>query len=185
MRSRSVGIAIVTMVLATAGWAQKVVETQQLPVPEHGKLQVVVPAGWAIETRQSPKEEGLPTTFLFTPASGPAFRLLVTPLGSPTAEPGFNTPNWIKAQISHIRDLRLRVAIEKEAPLHEIRSKSGTGYWFSITDPAPKPGEYEHLTQGALPAGDLCVSFTVLTHVAPPEGVADALALLATVEQVK
>jgi len=184
MRSRSIGIALVTMVLATAGWAQKPAETKQFPVPGHGRLQVAVPAGWTVETRQAPKAD-LPSTFLFTPVSGPAFRLLVTPLGSPTGEPGFNTPDWIKTQISRIRDLRLRVGIEKEAPLHEIRSKAGLGYWFSVTDPAPKPGEYEHLTQGALPAGDLCVSFTVLTHVAPPEGVADALALLATVEQVK
>jgi hypothetical protein len=184
MRRRSMAIALVGMALATAGWAQKAGEPKQFPVPGHGKLQVAVPAGWTVETRQAPKAD-LPSTFLFTPASGPAFRLLVTPLGSPTAEPGFNTPDWIKAQISHIRDLRLRMAIEKQASLHEIRSKSGTGYWFSVTDPAPKPGEYEYLTQGALPAGDLCVSFTVLTHVAPPEGVADALALLATVEQVK
>jgi hypothetical protein len=184
MRRRRAGIAGCVLLLATAGWAEKAGEPKQYPVPGHGKLKVTVPPGWTADVVPSPKE-GLPQTLLFTPASGPMFRLLVTPLGSPTAVAGFNTPDWIKRQITHIRDLRLLTAAEKDTPLHEIKSKSGLGYWFAITDPAPKPGEYEHLTQGALPAGDLCVSFTVLTHTAPPEGVADALALLASVEQVK
>jgi hypothetical protein len=185
MRKVWVGLTGILLLLATAGWAVgKAGEPKQYPVPGHGKLQVTVPAGWTAEILPSPKE-GLPQTILFTPSSGPLFRLLVTPVGSPTGVPGFNTPDWIKSQITHIRDLRLATAAEKETPLHELRSRSGPGYWFAITDPAPKPGEYEHLTQGALPAGDLCVSFTVLTHTAPPEGVADALALLASVEQVK
>lgn len=76
-------------------------------------------------------------------------------------------------------------AVEKELPLREIETADGKGYYFSATDRSPAKGEYEYMANGAVPVGNLLVSFTVLTHTAPPQGIADAIAIVKTATQQK
>jgi hypothetical protein len=47
-----------------------------------------------------------------------------------------------------------------------------------VTDHAPKPGEYKHMTQGILPVGILMLPFTVYTNDGQQDIVTEALTML-------
>jgi hypothetical protein len=55
-------------------------------------------------------------------------------------------------------------ALEKELAIQEIRGASAVGYYISVTDRAPKAGEFKYMLQGTIRVGELLVTFTVLTH---------------------
>jgi hypothetical protein len=151
-------------------------------VPGHGQLQFAVPAGWTSEVRRAPS--GHPT-FAFQPGSDPGIKLLVTVMWSPTGDPSFNTAESIRDIVTTVGNRLLPTAVEKAINLREIRTRSGIGYWFSLTDRAPKPGEFEYMAQGCVPAGDLLLTFTVLTRTAPPQGAQEGLALVASAVQIQ
>jgi hypothetical protein len=153
------------------------------PVPGHGRLQLTIPRGWTGEVSQPPGD--LPPTITFRSSADREPKLLVTVLWSPNGDPAFNSGERIRALLPETGRKYVDTSVEKAIRLTELRVPSGTGYWFSLTDTAPKPGEYEHMSQGAIPAGELLLSFTILSHAAPPEGVQGILGVLATAEQKK
>src|SRR6476661_7310749 len=154
-----------------------------LSVPGHGSLKLAVPEGWMAETQQPPRD--LPPTFVFKSTAGPRLDLRVTALWSPGGDPGFNAPDAIRKQATNLGNRLLPTSVEKSLTLKELKAPSGLGSWFSLTDRAPKPGEFKYISQGALPAGDLLLVFTALTETAPPDGLGEVLALLASAEQVR
>jgi hypothetical protein len=59
------------------------------------------------------------------------------------------------------------------------------GYYYSLTDRAPGPGEYKYVTQGTLLTGELMVVFTFLHRdLAMPEK-SMVLAMLANATYAK
>jgi hypothetical protein len=54
-------------------------------------------------------------------------------------------------------------AAEREFPLREIPVEGGSGFLFEATAKAPRDGDPAHLTRGALAAGDVTLTFTILT----------------------
>jgi hypothetical protein len=58
-----------------------------------------------------------------------------------------------------------------------------TGYYFSITDKAPNPGEYRYMTGGSIGVGNLLLNFTILHRVKDAQTVRDALSLLREAKQ--
>ena len=70
------------------------------------------------------------------------------------------------------------VAAEQTIEILELAGAAGVGYYFSVTDPAPKPGEYKHMTQGILPVGILLLPFTIYTNDGQQDIVTDALTML-------
>jgi hypothetical protein len=55
-------------------------------------------------------------------------------------------------------------AVERDVPVVEFQGRTGPGFYFSATDRAPKPGEFDSLTQGIVRVGELSVTFTILTN---------------------
>ena len=139
------------------------------------------PANWTRQVQEG--KENVPPTIEFSDPGG-GVKLLITPLWSPTPDPQFNSPEKIRAAIERAAQAAQETALEKELPLQEITAKSGRGYYFAATDRAPKKGEYEYMANGAVPAGELLVSFTILSHTAPPKGLALPLAVVRTSRQI-
>jgi hypothetical protein len=69
-------------------------------------------------------------------------------------------------------------ALEKTIEVLEFEGAAGVGYYFSVTDHAPKPGEYKYMTQGILPVGVLMLPFTVYTNDGQQDIVTEALTML-------
>ena len=96
------------------------------------------------------------------------------------ADPGGVGARRVRSAADHF----LPTAVETSITLHELRVSSGLGYWFSVTDRAPKPGEAKYLTPGVVPAGELLLDFTLLSHD-KAAGLPEALALVSSARLVE
>jgi hypothetical protein len=131
-------------------------------VPGHGRIEFTVPVAWKDEANRPPAD--LPPTIEYSPAEGNSFSVQITALRSPTGDPEFNRPEKIRTLLEEIGRKQLEVSVEKEIVLKEIKGPAVAGYYFTLTDRAPKKDEWTYLTAGAAGAGDLLLSFTILTN---------------------
>jgi hypothetical protein len=146
---------VVALLVATSLAAQQP-QKATFAVPGQGTLRLTLPAGWTDRERE-------PMTYEIRDAKNQLL-LLITPLWSPKNDPHVNSAEEIREGITHAADEIQPTAVEKQLVVREIATSSGKGYYFTATDRAPKPGEYEYLANGAVAAGRLLVSFTVLSH---------------------
>ena len=122
-----------------------------------------VPEKWLDEI-QRPKD--FPPTIIFKPDRMPAMAIHVTPMWNPGQEKDFNSSESILKILQDGGNKLLSEAVEKEVRLRELKGRTGSGYYFSLTDksPAIKPGEYRYMTQGGIPVGSLLVMFTIFSN---------------------
>lgn len=120
-----------------------------------------VPPAWIQQVRKSSPQ--FPPTISFHPSSGSGFKVLITPFWPPKAA-ARTTPEELKSYLSAAAIQALSQSIEKNVNLHSLNGSGVFGSYFSVTDRAPKPGEYKYMTQGLLSLGELHVTFTVLTN---------------------
>jgi len=167
---RNLAFAVVFLLPLASSAAER--RTQVFDLGNAGRIHLQVPKNW--QGRIVQPSADLPPTMEFTPATGPAFSMLVTPLGSvgQTASP--QDLGRVKAVVEKSAEQISAQSVERELPLKELKGPSATGYYFSSTDPAPKPGEFKYLTQGGVLLGGLFVSFTALSNDGP-QGVASEL----------
>ena len=90
----------------------------------------------------------------------------------------------VKGDLKQMGNKLLKNAVEKDLVLHKFDRGQVKGYYFTLTDKAPKPGEYEYMTEGAVISDRIFVIFTVLSNGLrdPSE---EALAMIASVRSSK
>jgi hypothetical protein len=135
---------------------------REFTLTDHGKLEIAIPESWQSDVRQPPN--GLPPTLHFVPGSGQPFEILVTPLWPMNGRALKSDAASIRTGVEQSATEAQSQAVEKHIEVKELKSNSGTGFYFAATDRAPPPGEYKHLVQGVLPISDLLLSFTILTN---------------------
>jgi hypothetical protein len=150
--------------------------TRRYELAGHGFLRMVVPKSWHEEVRQPAQQ--LPPTIVFTPKSGSAFQILLTPIFAVQQGMVMPTPWDVRRNVERAVEIAKGHAVEETVLLRELRGPSVIGYYFSVTDRAPKHGEFKHMTQGMFRVGDLAPTFTILTNDGAGNVVADALAML-------
>lgn len=130
------------------------------PVPGHGALQLSVPKDWRVHSQTMKDPAAL--MLRFRPGTGEAFYVQVTALWLDAAKLAKKTPEQLRADVASSAKEPLRQAVEKEARIDELRGAKVLGYHYSLTDRAPKPGEFKYMTQGIFLAGELLTVFTIL-----------------------
>jgi hypothetical protein len=149
---------------------------RRYPLADHSSIQLNVPASWKDEVRQPPK--GLPPTIWFGPQTGASFKALVTPLWPRKKDVPPASADKIR-QLVHQEARRVKpVAVEKTIAIKELKGSSSIGYYFSVTDRAPKKGEYKYMTQGIIRIGEVLTTFTILTNDGQESIVSEAIAML-------
>ena len=150
--------------------------TRSYPLPDHGNIQFSVPTSWKEEVQQSSAR--IPSTIVFTPKIGSSFQILLTPMF--LASNGIAIPTLVEIRTNLERSLESArsQAVEKNIPIEELRGTSSVGYYFSITDKAPKSGEYKNMTQGTFRLKELIFTFTILTNEEAKRVAITALAML-------
>ena len=165
--------------IATTAVAQsESTSKRRFTLPDHGRLVIHVPRDWKDRVRQPP--DRMPPTITLAPGSGKPFQVLLTPIWPATADRPPQSKDDLRASVEQAARDALAKAVEKELPIVEFQGSSGTGFYFSATDRAPKPGEYKFMTQGSLGVGVLTVTFTILTNDDQQPIVEQALAALKT-----
>ena len=135
---------------------------RRFTLPDHGSLVIQVPQDWNDQIAQPP--DHLPPTIAFSPGSGQAFRVLMTPIWSMRQDRLPMPPDQMRAAVEEAAQGARSQAVERELHILGFQGRSGPGFYFSATDRAPKPGEYKFLTQGIVRVGELSVAFTILTN---------------------
>lgn len=152
---------VLAIIGAAAGLGAGAAEDFQ--VPGHGALRLSVPEGW----RVSSKSLAQPASVLlhFKPGTGDAFDVQLTAVWLDKEAQARTTPESVKTGVQRTADQVLPQALEKTAAIEEFREGKGVGYYFTLTDRNPSPGEFKYLTQGSILVGELMTAFTVLTRV--------------------
>jgi hypothetical protein len=95
----------------------------------------------------------------------------------------FNKPEKIKTLIDN--DLRgmISSAVEQQVNIQEFKGNYGEGYYFLLTDKAPKSGEYPYAVRAGVGVGDLLLSVTVLSRSKTSDGIIFAIKALQEAKQ--
>jgi hypothetical protein len=171
-----VGLAASLLCSMAASFAADATAEKKYALPQRGSLQMNVPVGWSDEVR--PPQRNGPPTIIFRAKDGKAFDVLVTPIWRARPEVPVATKEALRQSVQRAADEAKAQALEQTIPLIELTGASGPGFYFSVTDKAPNPGEYKYLTQGLLRVGELAVSFSILTNDGQEQVREDALTLL-------
>jgi hypothetical protein len=182
MKTKGITIMVILVCLSLTlpSFAVESVQARSLSIPQHGKLILNIPDSW----KQSAGEPvGVFPTIIFSPEKGDDFEVLITPLWHPQNDPSFNKSEKVKSIIEN--DLRgmLPNAVENNATIQEIKGVNGTGYYFLLTDKAPKPGEYLYAVRAGIGVGDLLLSVTILSRSKNSEGITFTIKALQEAKQ--
>lgn len=180
-------VAVLVLCAAMAGWAVESapidVASREFALPKHGKLVLNLPATWKYQLAQPPQD--LPPTIKLSPAEGDDFEVLITPLWNFSKDPAAAKPVDVKSLMAEELQKTLPSAVEKTVDLQEFKAKDGTGYYYFMTDKAPKPGEYPYMVRASVVVGELDLSVTVLCRTKDSAGIAQTIKALGDAQQKK
>ena len=162
----------VSIAVATAGDTG----IRRYQLPDHGSIQLIVPALWKDEIWQPPNR--LPPTITFKQKVGAPFEVLITPIWPAKKDMPLTKAEGIRQLVLQGAELAQSQSVEETIELKKLDGSSGPGYYFSVTDRAPGPGEYKYMTQGMVRVSNLVVTFTILTNDDQGNIVTNAIAVL-------
>ena len=151
------------------------------PIPDHGVLELNVPTSW--KTKIHKPQENMPPTMIFSPAKGNDFQVTMMVLWGKKEEPGFNRPEKVETLLAKDGQQLLSRTVETKIVLKEIKGVNHIGYYFSITDKNPEPGEYRYMTRAGIGVGNLLLHVTVLHRVKESGAVKETLSMLREAKQ--
>lgn len=158
---RAAAAAIALCVLPALA-AQDEATVRQYSVPGHGSLQLNVPKAWRVATKSL--DDPASVLLRLGPGAGNAFHVQVTSLWLDAGKLAAKTPEQLRQDVERSGEKPLQQAVEKRLVVEELRGDQALGYYYSLTDRAPKAGEYKYLTQGIFVTGELLTIFTLLYH---------------------
>ncbi|MEW5948914.1 MAG: hypothetical protein AB1711_05825 [Thermodesulfobacteriota bacterium] len=182
IRSWHYAFVLLLLFFASAALADET-NSRNYPLPNHGSIQLQVPSGWEDHLTQPPNR--LPPTIKFTQKKGSTFSMLITPLWPANENIKLPDGDNLKKSVQKAADKIASRAVEKKISLMELKGPSAQGFYFSVTDSEPKPGDYKYLTQGHIRVGDLMAIFTILTNDGQDSIVSDCLELMKSAKQNK
>ena len=153
---------------------QSVNSIHEYQIPNNGTLILDFPSSWLDGFGQPP--EGLPPSISIGPKDGNVY-LKITAFWNLENRDDFNTLSQLKSSTLEMGNSLLSGAVETETTLSEIEGKSSHGYYFTVTDAAPKAGEYQFMRQGFVAVGNLQLVFTLLSHEKSSGDILSALAI--------
>ena len=154
---------------------------KKYPIPENGTLELNVPTVWKSEVHKP--QTNMPPTIIFNPPQGNDFQVMITVMWSKIGDQAFSSREKVRALVEKNGQQLLSNAVEGKIVLQEIKGYSNSGYYFSITDKAPDPGEYRYMTRGSIGVGSLLLNFTILHRVKDSQIVQEALAVVREAKQ--
>jgi hypothetical protein len=148
-------------------------------LPNNVAFRLHVPEGWRDQVRQD--THNLPPTISFAPESGAPFEVLATAIWIQPGLAMFGADEMRNIVENSAKGVASQ-AVEEKIEIRELKGIVDIGYYFSVTDKAPKPDEYKYLTQGVMGVRDIVFTFTILTNDGQEDIVTKAISMLASVD---
>jgi len=174
--------AFVLSMLVAPGPASAKNTTRRFNLPEHGALEITVPASW--EEKVNQPTGGYPPTITLTSKGRERMQMMITPLWSMTQKQGFNNPDRLQKILERDGRDMLPGSVEGKVAVKEIKRKEGNLFYFTLTNKEPKAGEYSHATRAELGTGGLLLSVVILTDTEDSKELRTALEALKGARQV-
>jgi hypothetical protein len=169
--------AAAAALLAAGALAQE--EPRTYPVPGRGTLTLQVPAEWFDEPKPGPT--GIPSLRFFDRLQPPRdFEMSATVLWTGPGGSPYGSKANLRALVEKAAADVAPGAAERELALQEFPVEGGAGFMFEASARSAQPGEPAYLTRGALAAGDLTITFTILTTDRKTPAVGRAIEMLRT-----
>ena len=184
MTARALRIRLAAALIAafTAATALAQQEPRSYPFPGRGTLTLQVPSDWFDEPKIGPT--GIPSIRFFDRIESPRpFEMSTTVLWTPPGASPYGSKASLRALVEKAAEDVAPGAAERELPLREFPLENGAGFLFEATARGAQPGEPAHLTRGALGAGDLTITFTILTTDPKSPAIAQAIGMLRSVRR--
>jgi len=182
MRFLTLFFATMTITVAVVHAAESLVE-KKFALPQHGTFNVKAPSNWSDQLKQPPNN--LPPTIRFSARDGAApFEVLITPIWRMRADIKLPSKEELRQRVEKAIDSVRGDAMEKTINVVELPGASGPGFYFAVTDKAPKPGEFKYMSQGMILVGELVTTFTILTNDGQTQITQSALSMLKGAENV-
>ena len=170
------GLVLVCAFVAGCGRDPSVGE-RRFPISDRDVLVMKVPTAWKQIDRSD--SSGAVRAYTFTEGEGKVFRVTVTPLPKQVLRTGFDRPENIRELVLNEGTEFLPRAMESNVAVEELKAGGVVGYYFALTDRAPKPGEFKCMIEGARGFPQMLLMFTILTHDRRSEVSTEALAMIA------
>lgn len=136
---------------------------------------MIIPTDWADSF--SPLRNRPESLITFTPPREKQARILITLIEGVDKTREFSTQEALRKFVLQSGNRLLPQSVEEEITIKKLEGET-PGFYYVLTDKAPKPGEYRYLTQGVYKVGDVVLSFTILTNKKHSEEVKRALTLV-------
>ena len=172
---------LATLLVASIGSAAEQKAIRKYPIPDHGTLELNVPTSW--KGNMHKPQKNMPPTIIFDPAKGNDFQVTIRVIWGKTGDQDINNQQKVRTFVEKDGQKLLPNTAEGKIVLQEIKGVSHRGYYFSVTDKAPNPGEYRYMTRGAIGVGNLLLNFTILHRVKDSQAARDALSILREAKQ--
>jgi hypothetical protein len=149
---------------------------RSLALGKHGQLEIQAPVTW--NDSVAPAKDGLPQSLKLTPKTGKTFEVYVTPFPPEDSTGRPATMDELRRAAREAANSIAYRAVEKPIELKEIRGAGTQGYYFAVTDKAPKAEEFKFMSQGVLSVGQLKMMFTIFTNDGQQAVVKEALTVV-------
>jgi tetratricopeptide (TPR) repeat protein len=155
-------------------------KNRTITIPQHGELIMNIPEKWK---QGSGKKLIIYPTIIFIPDKGDDFKVLITPMWNVKNDPTYPNSENIRSMIDDDAGKLLPNAVEERVDIKEFNGVYRKGYYFFLTDKAPKLGEYPYLTRAVIGVGDLLLRATILSRSKSSEGITSTIKALQEAKQ--
>jgi hypothetical protein len=153
---------------------------ERFSVPNDTELELCIPKNWVSNIAYPPN--GLPPTIAIHPNNSNDPYIKITVFWNINNSNDFNKIQSIRKEVLKTGNEFLSGAVEKTLPLKELKNKQG--YYYRITDKAPKVNDYKYMSQGAMALGKLQLIFTILTNSPDSHSFNLALSIIEEAQQL-
>ncbi|MBN2366451.1 MAG: hypothetical protein JXL67_09800 [Calditrichaeota bacterium] len=179
---------MVVMLLLTTLFSQNLEQQKKskekiYSVEKKKKVKFVIPQGWKDKVE---KKSGFsPYTVSLVDPKDKSSKLLVSMIPLDEQPADFKNQENIRKSLEIKGEQLLSSSVQDSLVIVEFSGINSPGYYYFLTDRAPKPGEYKHIYQGSIGVGEILVTFTLLTNNKDSEFIDQAFDLIIKIEFIK
>ena len=155
-------IRVFTCAILTLSVQAKETEVFKYPIPEHGIMQMQVPAEWYARYHAQSRYP-YPFIIMYPHETEPQFQLSISIFWEDRIGEKLVTDKaYIMDMVQDIGEGLLPGSEEDTLELIKIDGSMGQGYFFDLSDASENAGDFPFLRQGAIAVGELLMVFAFL-----------------------
>lgn len=155
-------------------------KTEVIPLYKRGALNLLMPENYEMNV-YSEQNSISPTIEIYTKEKA---LIMITPLWDENSKEKISDKD-LKDIIESGKNYMLPYAVETKVDIKKIDGKDSKGYYFILTDKAPKPNEYKYCLRSVLSVGDLLINATIFSNDNSAEIINRTIELLSNLSQTK